>query len=142
MKQKGFKISVMAALALAFVFAAAHAQVSDAPIVIKANIPFSFMVQNMMFPAGTYNIEKVDTNTLAIYNDKMGVRLTFFADPLLADAAAPYGELVFNEYQGKDFLSKIWVQGLEYGYYIPLSDQERHMMKMGSPKTKTVKYTS
>jgi hypothetical protein len=136
MKKKEFKISALAVFTLTFLFVAASAQ---APVIVKADVPFSFMVQNTMLPAGMYNIEEIDTNELSIYNEKLEVRVSVMTDPLKSDGAAPYSELVFNEYQGKDFLSKIWVQGKEDGYYVPLSRYERDMMKMGPPKIKKVK---
>ncbi len=134
--KREFKISILTVLAFVFVLVMANA---EAPVIAKVNVPFGFVVENTTLPAGMYNIEEVDTNEISIYNSKMDVRVSVMTDPIKAEPQAPYSELVFNEYGNKDFLSKVWVEGKEYGYYVPVSKTERDMMKMGPAKTKKVK---
>lgn len=136
MKQKEFKLLMLMVLTLAFVFVTAQAQ---APVIAKANIPFSFMVEDTMCPPGMYSFEKVGTNELSIYNQKINVRVSILTDPITSESEAPNSELVFNEYKDKDFLSKIWIEGKDSGYYVPITRSEREMMKMGPPKVKKVK---
>jgi hypothetical protein len=137
MKKREFRIPTLVVLVLAFMFISVQAMQMVSRVILTADIPFSFTVENTMLPAGNYEIEQVGENELSIYNPAVEVRANVLTENANATEAMQSSDLIFNEYEGKYFLSKIWVQGSDEGFVIPKGRSE--MMMAGQPNIKKVK---
>src|SRR6185369_17506659 len=89
---------------------------SDATI--RANIPYSFVVNNTTLPAGTYVITVVDAyasdlSVLEIRSANSKTAVLFETDPVTVPGRAAQTELVFDKIGDTYFLSKVFLQGDE-----------------------------
>jgi hypothetical protein len=72
---------------------------------VEAKIPFAFVVQNRVLPAGTYRIKSVGTNLIEIgTRGKSILETTTYAD---ANGPESDGKLVFSKYGDQYFLREI-----------------------------------
>jgi hypothetical protein len=99
--------------------------------VIRADIPFSFYVGNKQFPAGRYEIRRLDsqTNVLEIINREKKLSAVFLTENVLMQVGASHGELIFDRYGDKEFLSKILDQGDKVEAELMKSRAEKRMEK-------------
>jgi hypothetical protein len=123
-------------LALPLLFGSAVAQ--PQPVSLVADIPFSFTVNNTTLPAGKYEIQKVGEWEFVLISAKRDIEVVFFTELTESLELAKANELVFNVRGDKHFLSKIWIEDEEGGYYLPIAVNERALMKKGGVKTERV----
>jgi len=95
--------------------------------VIKADVPFAFVVNGKTMPAGECTIETRGDGTpyLWISSGNQGL----FAIPHRSDSLKPSDEtkLVFNRYGDRYFLSEISREGESRGYQLPAGKLEREL---------------
>ena len=114
----------------------ANAQIrSDARI--KANIPYSFVVNNTTLPAGTYVITVLDSDasdlTLLKIRSENGKTAVFFeTEAIIVPGLAPQTELVFDKIGDTYFLSKVFLKDDEGGNQLPKSKMQRRLEENGS----------
>ena len=103
---------------------------------MKANIPFSFVVNGPALPSGEYKIEGlgVTGSAISIRNlDGKGNGLVL-AQPCEAGATSTRSKLVFHRYGNRYFLAKIWLAGSKSGREIPTSRNEVELAKATAPE--------
>jgi len=113
----------------------ANAQIrSDATI--RANIPYSFVVNNTTLPGGTYVITVddpygSDTSVLEIRSANGKTAVLFDTDPITGPRLAPQTELVFDKVGDTYFLSKVFLKDDE-GDQLLKSKTQRRLEENGS----------
>jgi hypothetical protein len=100
------------ALLLGVLLAASAALGQSNPAVLKADIPFPFVVANQTLPAGHYAVSTLGEHTIRIANSH---RQGAFVLTSRVDGHAPesLGKVVFYRYEGTYFLAQVW--GPAYG---------------------------
>jgi hypothetical protein len=102
---------------------------------LRANIPFSFVVNGELLPAGTYEIKRVADSaaTLIISNltDRRD-RVMFMTDPVIGRDRNPSGELVFNQFGENYFLVQIFTPGIQTGRELIANEREGMRRQMSS----------
>jgi hypothetical protein len=115
MVMKYFRSMLFAAAVLAFGMAA-YAQET----MIKAEVPFSFMVGDKLYPAGEYSVAQAArlTKVLEIRNKALSQSKVFQTITCSTPAPKKATALVFERTGDVYSLSQIWVAGSEYGWEI------------------------
>jgi hypothetical protein len=114
----------------------ANAQIrSDANI--RANIPYSFVVNNATLPAGTYVITVADPyasdlTLLEIRSANGKTAVLFETEPITVPGLAPQTELVFDKLGDAYFLSRVFLKGNEGGSQLLKSKTQRRLEENGS----------
>ena len=112
----------------------ANAQIrSDAQI--RANIPYSFVVNNTTLPAGGYVITVVDpyaSDLLEIRSANGKTAVLFDTESVAVPGLAPHTELVLDKIGDTYFLSKVFLEGDEGGNQLLKSKMQRRLEENGS----------
>ena len=114
----------------------ANAQIrSDATI--RANIPYSFVVNNTTLPAGTYVIKLADPDApdltvLEICSANAKTSVLFETESLTVPGLAKRTELVFDKIGDTYFLSKVFLEGDGGGNQLLKSKMQRRLEENGS----------
>jgi hypothetical protein len=109
-------------LGLLLATASAYAQTG----VVKANVPFNFIVNKTELPAGAYMIEPLGINGGAVSIENSDRSVVKVVLPNSCEAAKiPEGtKLVFHRYGSQYFLAEIWTAGNPRGRELPKSNRE------------------
>src|SRR5829696_2011427 len=104
---------------------------------IRANIPYSFVVNNTTLPAGTYVITVLDPyasdlSVLEIRSANSKTAVLFETDPVTVPGLAPQTELVFDKIGDTYFLSRLFLKGNEGGNQLRKSKRQRDLEENGS----------
>ena len=107
---------------------------SDATI--RANIPYSFVVNNTTLPAGTYMVTVLDAyasdlSVLEIRSANGKTAVLFETEPVTVPGLAPRTELVFDKVGDTYFLSKVFLKDDE-GNQLLKSKAQRRLEENGS----------
>ena len=114
----------------------ANAQIrSDARI--KANIPYSFVVNNTTLPAGMYVIKVADPyasnlTVLEIRSANAKTAVFFETESVAVPDLAKRTELVFDKIGDTYFLSRVFLQGDEGGSQVRKSKTQQRLEENGS----------
>ncbi len=108
------------------------------PQILVADIPFAFTLENATLPAGTYEIQQVDSWEFVLSDAKGVVKVAFVTEPAEQLDRASTGELIFNVSGDKYFFSKMWFPGAMDGFGLAKTRAERALMKMAPAPTKRV----
>ncbi|MFZ1701515.1 MAG: hypothetical protein WBO10_04245 [Pyrinomonadaceae bacterium] len=104
---------IIAATVLVLGVSAANAQIADGTS-IKINVPSSFVVRDVKFPAGVYTIERTpttaDSSSLLIIRGE-GESMIFDTMVSSSNQASAKTQLVFDTVDGVNYLSEILVKG-------------------------------
>jgi hypothetical protein len=102
-------------------------------VVVVATVPFAFMVDNTMLPAGQYEFTQMYDQPWewSVADAKGMVKVLFSTEP--ADMMNPPRayEVTFDNVNGKYFLTNVWLSGDEDGFYVAMSRSEKALMKKG-----------
>lgn len=112
-------------LGLLLATASAYAQTG----VMKANVPFNFIVDKTDVPAGQYMIQSVGTTGTAVAiesSDRSLVKLVL-PNSCESSQAQEKSKLVFHRYGGQYFLAQIWREGDNRGSELPKSQRENEV---------------
>ena len=99
---------------------------------VVAQVPFEFMVNNTIIPAGECVVQSVSGNVLAIHNFE--ARKSAMASS--SRAGASQGDrtvLVFQRYGNQYFLSEIRLEGSNLSYRLPQSRAEAELRAADAP---------
>lgn len=99
---------------------------------VVANVPFDFMVNNRMIPAGPAVIRAASGDILAINNfeARQGVLVSSnHANEVKGDRSV----LVFERYGSQYFLSEIRIAGSNLSYKLPKSRAEAELRAQSAP---------
>jgi hypothetical protein len=105
-------------------------------IMLKADIPFDFVVGDKQLHSGEYNVKQTHPGVMLIQSKdarSSAMVLTTAAD---AGKISDVGKLVFNRYGDQYFLSKIWTS--DSGRQLPKSRLEREVAQRLSESGTTV----
>jgi len=119
-------------IVLALGFFSASAALAQGPMYDKiiVNLPYEVKVRDTVLPPGEYEIRQDPSPTnnriLRFYTDKgMKFETTAMAIPALDNRTPTETSLMLDKYGSDYYLNKIWVQGKQYGYEIPLPKEAR-----------------
>lgn len=103
-------------------------------IILKADIPFDFVVGDKQLHSGEYNVKQTHPGVMLIQGTRSSAMvLTTAAD---GGKISDVGKLVFNRYGDQYFLSKIWTN--DSGRQLPKSRLEREVAQRLSESGTTV----
>ena len=100
---------------------------------LDANIPFEFHAGGI-FPAGHYELRSgITPGVLSIRCFECKATALVMASPVESGKTPETGSLVFHQYNGAYFLSKVWTGGSAKGRELSPSKTERELARNGSP---------
>ncbi|MGA9799340.1 MAG: hypothetical protein WBQ68_10045 [Terriglobales bacterium] len=99
--------------------------------VVKANVPFNFIVNNTQLPAGEYRIRPIGVtpSAMAIQSPDGKVGLMFSPNACESLEPANTTKLVFHRYGSEYFLAQIWMNGNDRGKELPVSGHEYELAR-------------
>ena len=101
---------------------------------IRANIPFDFVVNRQTLPAGQYDITRYGSTGQALLIHGNQENILALANGARSLKPASATKLVFKSYEGRYFLSQVWVEGSTAGRQLPKSAHEAEVAMDFSPK--------
>ncbi len=112
-------------LGLLLATASAYAQTG----VVKANVPFNFIVNKTELPAGEYMVQNLGLAGSAITIQSTDRKVVTVIVPNACESlTVPMGsKLVFHRYGAQYFLSQIWAEGNSRGKELPRSGREKEV---------------
>ena len=96
-------------------------------IMLKANIPFDFVVGEKRLPSGEYHVKSLNPVLTQIQSKDGHSTAIVLTTGMQAAKISDAGKLVFNRYGDQYFLSKIWVPSSDTGRQLPKSRFEREV---------------
>jgi hypothetical protein len=119
-------------LGLLLATASAYAQTG----VVKANVPFNFIVNKIELPAGAYVLEGIGLSDTAMAIQSRDSQLVTVALPHACEASQTPAKtkLVFHRYGSQYFLAQIWRAGNPRGKELPQSGRERELAMDYTPQ--------
>jgi hypothetical protein len=101
---------------------------------VVAKVPFDFMVNNKIIPAGECTVRAVSGDVLAIQNFE--ARKGALASSCNANASKDHRTvMVFQRYGSQYFLSEIRIQGNSLSYKLPQSRAEAELRAQNTPSS-------
>jgi hypothetical protein len=109
-------------LGLLLATASAYAQTG----VVKANVPFSFIVSKTQLPAGEYRIHPLGTtgSAMTIQSPDGKFIQAFLPNACSSPQPQKTSKLIFHRYGSQYFLAEIWESGNDRGRELPRSGRE------------------
>jgi hypothetical protein len=115
-------------LGLLLATASAYAQTG----VVKANVPFSFIVNKTELPAGEYRIQPMGiagSGAMAIESRDTKVIKAFLPSACQSAQTQEKTKLVFHRYGTQYFLAEIWRAGDDRGQELPATGLENEVAR-------------
>jgi hypothetical protein len=114
-------------LGLLLATASAYAQTG----VVKATVPFNFIVNKTELPAGDYKIQPMGltASAMAIESPDGKVVKAFLPVECAARQTPRTTKLVFHRYGAQYFLAQIWKTGNDRGQELPMSGLETEVAR-------------
>jgi hypothetical protein len=98
---------------------------------VVANVPFDFMVNNKIIPAGECTAKSLSGDVLAINNFE--ARKGALANSSHKDANSDRTVMVFERYGSQYFLSEIRIEGSDVSYKLSKSRAEVELRAQNAP---------
>jgi len=119
------KKHLIALLALGLLLAAS----AQAQTAMKVNVPFDFVVNGQIMPAGEYRVEAVGLagNALSIRKADQGATTLALSNACASRDTAEKSKLVFHRYGSEYFLAQVWTAGSNTGHQLPRTRAEREI---------------
>jgi hypothetical protein len=102
---------VLASLLLSLAMLGSTAQAQAAARIVKANIPFDFVVGNQSFPAGHYSVALSRAGLLELRDSDGRVVANALTQSVEALNQAAQPKLRFEDEGGQHVLTQVWQQG-------------------------------
>ena len=96
-------------------------------IMLKASVPFDFVVGEKTLPSGEYQVKAVNPTSVSIQSNDSSSSAIVLTSATQAGKILDVGKLVFNRYGDQYFLSKIWVPSSDTGRELRKSRLEREI---------------
>ena len=96
-------------------------------IMLKADIPFDFVVGDKRLPSGEYQVKSLHQTATQIQSTDSRSSVIVLTTGMQAGKISNLGKLVFNRYGDQYFLSKIWAASSDSGRQLRKSRLEREM---------------
>jgi hypothetical protein len=136
MKKQAFSVFMMLSLFVTLAVVSVYGQLQRS---LAVKVPFNFVVGETTLPAGEYTIEPSSIGTAAallIRSAEGHMGVTFFANPVEANAIQAEAKVVFNRYGDRYFLAQVWTPEINIGRELVKSRLEPAQAKSGSkPET-------
>lgn len=107
-------------------------------IMLKANIPFDFVVGDKQLHSGEYHVKQTIPGVTLIQSKDAGSSAMVLTTTVQAGKISDVGKLVFNRYGDQYFLSKIWAPSSDTGRELRKSRLEREVAQRLSEGGTTV----
>ena len=108
-------------LGLLLATASAYAQTG----VVKANVPFNFIVDKTQIPAGEYLIQSIGSSNSALVIENKDRSVARMVLPIACESSRPMKtKLVFHCYGDQYFLAQVWTAGNNRGAQLRQSARE------------------
>jgi hypothetical protein len=93
---------------------------------VKADIPFSFVVDKATLPAGSYSIDALSSSSglVMIRGNDRKENMVVLSNNAESLNASPDTHLTFHRYGNQYFLEQIWVQGVHAGRQLRITRRE------------------
>ena len=114
---------------------ALHAQNTER--VIKANIPFDFVVGNQVFPAGQYSVALVGPVLLELRDSRGRALVNVLTESVQKLATSDRPKLRFDNEGGQNVLTQVWQEGHEIGQQVLRSKSSTVAVRRGSGHVQT-----
>ncbi|HUL34604.1 MAG TPA: hypothetical protein VL128_12015 [Candidatus Eisenbacteria bacterium] len=118
--------------AFAFCAGVASTPAQLGAVKVKVQVPFTFGVANRTMPAGEYVLWSDRTEVLL--RDSDGEIVAMLATNRVVRGGSNSGQVVFHCYEGKCFLSQLWMPDAEQGREVLESKAERELAKQKEPQ--------
>lgn len=126
---------VASAVAFSLLLAASTGAQAQIMNPIEANLHHPFIVNNTTLPPGRYifkMISQTDQGAMRVSSVDGGMSSDFLVRSSIDDHTPKHSELVFNRYDKREFLSKIYEGGVKSGVAVTeLSREEKDYIKHG-----------
>ncbi len=98
---------------------------------LRATVPFDFVADSKVLPAGEYEITQLQENVLVLRNVKTHSSTIESTVPDAVSARARgVDALVFHSIQGQHFLVQITTRSAESAHKLPVSEKEKELAKV------------
>ena len=112
-----------------------HAQRTER--IIKANIPFDFVVGSEIFPAGHYSVALIGPVLLELRDSEGHALINVLTQSVQAPATPGQPKLRFNKEGGQFVLTQVWQEGNEIGQQVLRSKSVTVAVRRGSGHVQT-----
>ena len=140
MKNRVGRVFASLLLSVLMLGSALHAQ--QAERVIKANIPFDFVVGREIFPAGQYSVALVGPVMLELRNSQGRALINVLTQSVQAPAAPGTPKLRFDKEDGQNVLTQVWQEGNEVGQQVLRSKSAVVAVRKGAGHVQTAETTN
>ena len=102
---------------------------------VVAQVPFEFMANNKIIPAGECTIQSADMDARVLTIRNVGTKTGLLAPSSRSESkkAAESTVLVFKHYGNQYFLSEIRIEGSNLSYKLPQSKVETELRAQSAP---------
>jgi len=119
-------------------FAGLMVPASQAQSMLRADIPFDFVVGDKRLPSGEYHVKPINPAATLVQSKDGSSAAIVLTTAVQAGKISDVGKLVFNRYGDQYFLSKIWAASSDTGRQLPKSRLEREVAQRLSDGGTTV----
>ena len=115
-----------------------HAQMIGS---IDFTTDFPFYAGNALMPAGSYTVRKEAlSEPILLIEGEKALKHSALLDylPMHANTPHPQSDVVFERYGDREYLSKLWIEGEQFGMKIPPTKAEKLNAQSKSPKEHSV----
>ena len=112
-----------------------HAQRTER--IIKANIPFDFVVGSEIFPAGQYSVALIGQVLLELRDSQGHALINVLTQSVQAPATPGQPKLRFKQEGGQIVLTQVWQEGNEIGQQVLRSKSVTVAVRRGSGHVQT-----
>jgi hypothetical protein len=135
MKNRVGRIFASLLLSVLMLGSALYAQRTER--VIKANIPFDFVVGREIFPAGQYSVVLIGPVLLELRDSRGRTLINVLTQSVQAPAAPGQPKLRFDKEGGRNILTQVWQEGDEIGQQVLRSKSATVAVRRGSGHVQT-----
>ena len=96
-------------------------------IMLKADIPFNFVVGDTQLPSGEYHVKQLRPGVIQVQDKVTRSSAIVMTTGVQTGKTSDVGKLVFNRYGDNYFLSRIWEPSSIMGRQLPKSRLEREV---------------
>ena len=96
-------------------------------IMLKADIPFNFVVGDKQLPSGEYHVKQLRPGVIQVQDKVTRSSAIVMTTGVQTGKTLDVGKLVFNRYGDNYFLSRIWEPSSITGRQLPKSRLEREV---------------
>ena len=96
-------------------------------IMLKADIPFNFVVGDQQLPSGEYHVKQLQPGVIQVQDQVTRSSAIVMTTGVQTGKTSDVGKLVFNRYGANYFLSRIWAPSSIMGRQLTKSRLEREV---------------